>query len=120
YGAQIYAALRHAVPDLDTRLAKGDALFALDWLRQHMYVYGATYRPAELIQRVTGETPNPKYFADYLTRKFAEVCGLPRESASPVLDGHSQQRRLVHPLDRTGGGPAEAWSWMWRVRRRGG
>jgi carboxypeptidase Taq len=78
YGAQIYATLRHTFADFDTRLAGGDTQFALDWLREHMYACGATYQPSELMRRVTGETPDPSYFAAYLTHKFEEVYGLPR------------------------------------------
>src|SRR5262249_28045583 len=66
YGAQIYATLRRDFPDCDARLAAGDRLFALNWLRERMYVYGATYLPEALMERVTGEKPNPEYFARYL------------------------------------------------------
>jgi carboxypeptidase Taq len=76
YGAQIYATLRRAFPDFDARLAAGDRRFALEWLRAHMYAYGATYQPEELIERVTGEKPNPEHFARYLGEKFAKVYGL--------------------------------------------
>jgi carboxypeptidase Taq len=78
YGAQIEAALRRAFLDFDQRLAAGDRLFALHWLREHMYVYSATYVPEDLIERVTGEKPNPEYFARYLTAKFEQVYGLPK------------------------------------------
>jgi carboxypeptidase Taq len=77
YGAQIYATLRRAFPDFDQRLASGDTAFVLNWLREHMYVYGATYRPNDLIQRVTGAPPDPRFFADYLRTKFAALYHLP-------------------------------------------
>ncbi len=76
YGAQIYATLRKTFPDFDERLARGDTAFILDWLRSHMYAFGKTYEPAELIRRVTGEAPDPKYFAAYLSGKFEEIYGL--------------------------------------------
>lgn len=78
YAAQIYAALRRDFPDLDDRLARGETGFILDWLQQRMYRVGATYRPEELIERVTGEAPNPSYFARYLTGKFERVYNLPQ------------------------------------------
>jgi carboxypeptidase Taq len=81
YAAQIDAALRRAFPDFDERLARGSTGggdFALDWLREHMYVFGAIYVPEELIERVTGEKPNPEYFARYLSEKFARVYDLKR------------------------------------------
>src|SRR5579884_2322638 len=77
YGAQIYATLRRTFPDFDERLARGDTAFILNWLREHMYVFGAIYQPEELIQRVTGEKPKPEYFVRYLTNKFEAVYDLP-------------------------------------------
>jgi carboxypeptidase Taq len=82
YAAQIYAALRRAYPDMDARLASGDTAFALDWLRERMYQFGKTYEPETLISIVTGERPNPAYFAEYLARKFEGIYGLPEEPAS--------------------------------------
>ena len=77
YSAQIYAALRRDFPDFDERLASGDRLVALEWLRARMYRFGAIYEPEELIERVTGEKPNPDYFERYLDEKFARVYDLP-------------------------------------------
>ena len=76
YAAQIYATLRKSFPDFDERLAGGDTAFILTWLQQRMYAVGATYLPAMLIERVTGEPPNPEYFARYLDEKFTAVYGL--------------------------------------------
>ena len=76
YAAQIYSALRRAFPDFDTRLAGGDTSFILRWLQERMYVVGAIYTPPQLIERVTGEPPNPTYFARYLDTKFADIYGL--------------------------------------------
>src|SRR5579884_2815745 len=76
YAAQIYATLRKVFPDFDERLAVGDTLFILNWLRETMYVYGSIYLPEDLIQRVTGEAPNPQYFVRYLTTKFENLYSL--------------------------------------------
>jgi carboxypeptidase Taq len=80
YGAQIYATLRKAFPDFDQRLASGDTAFILGWLREHMYVYGATYQPEDLMQRITGEAPTPDYFARYLNDKFSAIYRLPAQA----------------------------------------
>lgn len=80
YAAQIYAALRNAHPDIDARLTSGDTAFALDWLRERMYQWGKTYEPETLIRIVTGERPDPTYFAEFLTRKFEGIYNLPEES----------------------------------------
>jgi carboxypeptidase Taq len=76
YGAQIYSALRKDFPNFDERLASGDTAFILDWLREKMYVFGVMYLPETLMERVTGEAPNPEFFVRYLTSKFEEIYQL--------------------------------------------
>jgi carboxypeptidase Taq len=77
YSAQIFHKLHTVFPDFDARLAGGDTAFVLEWLREHMYVFGVIYKPEEVVQRVTGESPNPEYFTRYLTAKFEKVYDLP-------------------------------------------
>jgi carboxypeptidase Taq len=77
YAAQIYTALRGEFPNLEERLGKGDTAFIRHWLRERMYVHGSIYLPEDLIEQVTGERPNPEYFARYLTAKMEEVYALP-------------------------------------------
>lgn len=77
YGAQIYAALSRAFPNFDERLASGDTAFILDWLREKMYAFGAIYQPETLMEKITGEAPNPEFFVRYLTSKFEGIYRLP-------------------------------------------
>jgi carboxypeptidase Taq len=76
YSAQIYSALRKHFPDFDERLASGDTAFILAWLRNNMYAFGAIYQPDTLMKRMTGEPPNPEFFARYLTSKFEAIYQL--------------------------------------------
>src|SRR6266851_4933407 len=76
YGAQIYSALRKDFSNFEERLASGDTAFILDWLRDKMYVFGAIYQPETLMERVTGEAPNPEFFVRYLTSKFEAIYRL--------------------------------------------
>jgi len=76
YSAQIYSALRQQYSNFDERLASGDTAFILEWLRNKMYVFGAIYQPATLMERVTGETPDPEFFTRYLTSKFEAIYQL--------------------------------------------
>ena len=76
YAAQIYATLRQTFSDFDGRLATGDTSFILNWLRERMYSVGSVYLPEQVIERVTGEKPNPDYFRRYLTEKFTKVYDL--------------------------------------------
>jgi carboxypeptidase Taq len=76
YAAQIYSALRRAFPDFDARLASEGPRFILEWLRERMYRYAAVYTPAALIERVTGEPPNPEHFVHYLRERYGWVYEL--------------------------------------------
>lgn len=78
YGAQILHKLYAVFPDFDEKLAQGHTAFIHDWMREHMYSVGAIYQPETLIERITGEKPNPNYFAQYLTSKFETLYNLPR------------------------------------------
>ena len=76
YAAQIFHKLHAVFPDFDARLTTGDTSFVHDWLREHMYAVGAIYLPEDLMQRVTGEAPDPSYFTRYLTNKFEQIYAL--------------------------------------------
>ena len=76
YSAQIYSTLRQQYSNFDERLASGDTAFILEWLRNKMYVFGAIYQPATLMERVTGDPPNPEFFTRYLTSKFEAIYQL--------------------------------------------
>ncbi len=76
YAAQIYQTLRRTFPDYDQRLEAEGTGFILDWLREHMYVYGQVYSPAEVARKVTGEELNPEYFVQYANAKFGALYGL--------------------------------------------
>ena len=76
YSAQIYSALRKHYSNFDERLAGGDTAFILEWLRKNMYAFGAIYQPDTLMERVTGEPPDPTFFTRYLTSKFEAIYQL--------------------------------------------
>lgn len=73
YAAQIYHRLCEEYPDLDEKVARGDLLFIRKWLADKIHKYGKTYQPEDLIKMVTGEELNPKYFREYLKRKFGKI-----------------------------------------------
>ena len=73
YSAQIYSTLRQQYSNFDERLASGDTAFILEWLRNKMYVFGAIYQPATLMERVTGDPPDPEFFTRYLTSEFRQL-----------------------------------------------
>lgn len=76
YSAQIYYTLRKHFPDFDQRLASGDTTFILSWLQEQIYQFGKIYQPELLLQKVTGEAPNPQHLVNYLTEKFSKLYNL--------------------------------------------
>lgn len=76
YAAQLEAALRRAVPDLDSQMAAGQFSAALKWLRENIHRHGKLYRPKELIERATGKPPSAEDYIAYLSRKYSEIYRL--------------------------------------------
>ena len=66
--------MRRAVldlPSLEADLARGEYRSLREWLRQKIHSEGLHHPPAELMQRVTGETTGSAGYLDYLRNKFA-------------------------------------------------
>lgn len=58
YAAQLMAAVRKDVPDLDDHLVAGRFEPLRDWLSRRIYSAGQRYTAAELIERATGQPPH--------------------------------------------------------------
>lgn len=76
YAGCLNRALRDAVPEIDARLAAGDATPATEWLRENLQRHGGLYPPQELIARVTGAEPDETALLDYLEAKYAAIYRL--------------------------------------------
>lgn len=46
------------------------------WLTENIFRYGAIYSSGELVETATKEPLNPKYYIDYLRKKYSEVYKL--------------------------------------------
>lgn len=76
YAAQLEAALRRNVPDLDGQMMRGEFGAPLRWLRSNVHCYGKLYRPAELIEQATGKPPSASDYVTYLTHKYGGLYQL--------------------------------------------
>jgi len=76
YAAQLYAAMRREIADLDDRVAAGDLLPLRDWLRQGIHCHGSRLTQAELIHQASGAPLSVEPLLTYLNGKFGELYGL--------------------------------------------
>ena len=75
YSAQIYNAMKKDL-DVDTLLESGNTKPIINWLKSHMYKYGCTLKPKELIKAITNEQFNPEYYCKYLEEKYSKIYQL--------------------------------------------
>ena len=76
YAAELHAALRRAVPDLDRALADGDLHAGLDWLRANVHRKGRLLAPRDLIAQACGHAPSEAPLLRYLEAKFGLLYGV--------------------------------------------
>lgn len=78
-GAMMAAQLFHhlktvALPDVEDRISRGEFDGIREWLNREIHQRGSVYPSLdELLKQVTGEPLNPKYFLDYLDKKYSTV-----------------------------------------------
>ena len=70
---QIWERLREDLGDTDELLERGDLAPIHTWLREHLYVLGSRFTPAETIERVAGGPIDPEPYLRYLREKFGSA-----------------------------------------------
>jgi len=68
--AQIYAAMRRALPDLGADVATGRLAPMLDWLRTNIHAQGSKLSARDLLIQATGEPLNPEIFLAHLRTRY--------------------------------------------------
>ncbi len=75
YGAQYLHKMEETV-DVQDALRRGDLSPICDWLRQRIWRHGSLYSPTQVFESAVGEPFDPKYYTDYLERKFTGLYRL--------------------------------------------
>ena len=70
--AQLMAAARAAMPDLDRALAKGDLAPLTGWLRENIHQAGSRVGFHDLLLEVTGRRLDPGAFEAHLTARYMQ------------------------------------------------
>ena len=75
YAAQLAHYMSNEI-NLEECLSKGDFKEITKWLNEKVHVHGALVKPNALIEKITGEKLNSKYYCDYLEAKYAKLYEL--------------------------------------------
>jgi carboxypeptidase Taq len=70
--AQLMAASRRDVPNLDSALGEGDLSPLLGWLRANVHGKGSLLEFNPLLQEATGKPLDPSYFERHLTTRYLQ------------------------------------------------
>ncbi len=70
--AQLFAAARDDIDDLQSRLRAGEYEPLRAWLHEHLWRHGKRYRTDELIEHATGKPLSADDYLDHLERRYSE------------------------------------------------
>jgi carboxypeptidase Taq len=73
--AQLWEAMREALPDLDRQIEEGQFGPLREWLREHVHRHGRKYSAGEVVERATGRPIEVGPYVTYLTQKFRTLYG---------------------------------------------
>jgi len=70
YAAQLFQALKRALPQVETQIREGDLQPIFDWLQQNIWQHGSRFSTRQLMSNATGEDLNPAYFRQHLENRY--------------------------------------------------
>ena len=75
YGAQFLKKMKETV-DVEAALEKGDFSPMNDWNREHIWKYGSSKTPSDILNNALGEAFDPSVYLDYLEEKCRDIYGI--------------------------------------------
>lgn len=73
YAAQLFAAAKRKIANLEEEIAKGNLNLLLKWLRAKVHRFGLIREAPDLLKEVTGKGPTPEPWLDYVKEKFGDI-----------------------------------------------
>ncbi|MCU5775612.1 carboxypeptidase M32 [Erwiniaceae bacterium BAC15a-03b] len=70
YAAQLFQAVKRALPQVESQIRSGDLQPIFDWLQQNIWQHGSRFSTQQLITHATGEDLNPAYFRQHLENRY--------------------------------------------------
>ena len=78
--AQLFHYCQQDIPDIESKIEKGDFQPIKDWLKVKVHQHGRRYSSLDsMLEDQLGEPLNPKYFIDYLTSKYSDLYELDQQ-----------------------------------------
>ncbi len=78
YSAQFFHTAKKQIDGLEDKIGHGELLPLKNWLNKEIHWVGKMENAAAIVQRVTGEPLNARYFVDYLWGKYGEIFKISR------------------------------------------
>lgn len=75
YAAQMKAVMEQQIGSLESLVEAGRLDRVTEWLGEHIHRHGQMYPPKELLEMCCGAF-DPKFYTDYLTKKYTELYAL--------------------------------------------
>lgn len=70
YAAQLFQAVKKAIPQLSELIREGDLQPVFNWLQQNIWQHGSRFSTEQLLLNATGEALNPCYFRQHLEQRY--------------------------------------------------
>ena len=70
YAAQLFQAADDSVGPLEESFAQGEFGGLRTWLRENIHRHGRRYRPVVLVEKATGQAPDPRAMISSLARRY--------------------------------------------------
>ncbi|MDI9765894.1 carboxypeptidase M32 [Pantoea dispersa] len=70
YAAQLFQAVKRAIPQVDELIQQGELQPVFDWLQQNIWQHGSRFPTQQLLINATGEALNPHYFLQHLEQRY--------------------------------------------------
>ena len=70
YAAQLFNAMKTALPESEEAIKLGNFTPIFNWLNENIWRHGSRYSVDELIGQATGETLNAKWFKQHLEQRY--------------------------------------------------
>ncbi len=73
YAAQFFQAMLKDIPDVETRIEKGQFKSIKEWLNTNIHIKGSLYSAEELVKQVTGSPLSQANFISHLKSKYGRI-----------------------------------------------